>query len=251
MMVKYLFSIFLLCSYAVAVENPYKTLPSNEKLNILVNYFVNEELKNLKPVKPLKEKLKDDDVNLEPIKYEQYFNYIQRIKAIRESRAEEQKKIDEKYQGQLAFYNRKLNKLKKVYDDPQNFNPILQRSINKAFKVVYGKPTFQSIEYNENKDEFQAKLAAKNIYKMDSFVPKNIYFRISKSDIDSFFTNYENSQITVLFEYSNNVLIYNSIIFKYNDTFYKGVFVDKKDDKIKLNIKINDDIFRLEKIEKI
>ncbi len=251
MMMKNLLLIFMIVSSVVAIENPYKTLPSNEKLNILVNYFINEELQNLKPVKPIKEKLKDDDANLEPIKYEQYFNYIQRIKAIRESREDEQKKIDEKYQGQLAFYNRKLNKLKKVYDDPQNFNPILQRSINKAFKVVYGKPTFQNIEYDENNDEFQAQLTTKNIYKMDSFSPKKVYFKISKSDVDSFFSNYENSQITVLFEYSNNVLIYNSIIFKYNDTLYKGVFVDKIDDEIKLDIKINDDIFRLEKIEKI
>jgi len=251
MMIKYLFLIFLITSFVEAIENPYKTLPSNEKLNILVNHFLNEELQNLKPVKPIKEKLKDDNANLEPIKYEQYFNYIQRIKAIQESREEEEKKLDEKYQGQLAFYNRKLNKLKKIYEDSINFNPILQRSINKAFKVVYGKPTFQSIEYNENKDEFQAKLVAKNIYKMDSFVPKNVYFKISKSDVDSFFTNFENSQITVLFEYSNNVLIYNSIIFKYNNNLYKGIFVDKIDDEIKLNIKINDGIFRLEKIEKI
>ncbi len=107
MIVKFIFFILLWSSYSLAVVNPYKSLPVNEKINVMVNYFLNEELNNLKPILPQKEKLQDDDANLEPIKYEQYFNYIQRLKAIRESRVDEQKKIDEKYQGQVAFYNGK------------------------------------------------------------------------------------------------------------------------------------------------
>lgn len=249
MIIKYLFTIVFTSSYLFAVLNPYESLPTNEKINLMVNYFINEELKSLKPIKPVKEQLKDDEANLDPIKYEQYFNYIQRIKAIRESRVEEQKKIDEKYQGQLAFYNRKLKKLKKVYTDEKNFKPILQRSINKAFKVVYGKPKFKSVKYDERDDAFVAKIVVEDIYHIDSFVPKEVYFRILQSDLDSFFTDYNESQINVIFEYSNNVLIYNSIIFKYKENRYKGIFIDEKNDKIKLNIKINDDIFRLEKIE--
>ena len=249
MIVKFIFFILLWSSYSLAVVNPYKSLPVNEKINVMVNYFVNEELNNLKPILPQKEKLQDDDANLEPIKYEQYFNYIQRLKAIRESRVDEQKKIDEKYQGQVAFYNGKLKNLKKFYEDSENLAPIIEKSINKAFKVIYGKPKFQSIKYDENSDSFLAKLGVEDIYRVDTFIPKEVYFRISKSDLDSFFNNYHEAQINVLFHYSNNLLNYNSIIFKYNETTYKGIFTNENNGQIKLNIKINDDIFRLEKIE--
>jgi hypothetical protein len=248
MITKFIFLSFILTSYTLAVMNPYKNLDSNEKINIMVNYFLNEELKSLKPVIPPKEQLKDDDANLDPVKYEQYFNYIQRLKAIKESRILEQKKLDEKYEGQIAFYNGKLKNLEKFYDNPKNLNPIIQRSINRAFKVIYGKPNFDSVKYDEKNDEFKANLIAEDIYKIDSFIPKIVYFKISKSDIDSFFTKYQESDINVIFEYRNNLLIYNSIIFKYNDNTYKGVFIGETNDQIKLDIKINDDIFRLEKI---
>jgi hypothetical protein len=141
-----------------------------------------------------------------------------------------------------------LKNLEKFYDNPKNLNPIIQRSINRAFKVIYGKPNFDSVKYDEKNDEFKANLIAEDIYKIDSFIPKIVYFKISKSDIDSFFTKYQESDINVIFEYRNNLLIYNSIIFKYNDNTYKGVFIGETNDQIKLDIKINDDIFRLEKI---
>lgn len=248
MIMKFIFLSLLFISYAFAVMNPYQTLDTNEKLNVMVNYFLNEELRSLKPPLPIKDQLQDDDANLDPIKYEQYFNYIQRLKAIRESRIEEQKKIDEKYQGQIAFYNSKLKNLKKFYENQKNLDPIIQKSVNKAFKVLYGKPTFESVAYDEKGDSFIAKLSVEDIYHIDKYIPKEVYFRISKSDLDSFFTHYQESQINVVFEYSNNLLIYDSIIFKYKDTTYRGIFVSEKIDKIKLDIKINNDIFRLEKI---
>jgi hypothetical protein len=249
MIVKFIFLIILFSSYALAVMNPYESLPANEKINAMVNYFVNEKLESLKPILPQKDILKDDDANLEPIKYEQYFNYIQRLKAVKESRVQEQKKIDEKYQGQIAFYNGKLKNLKKFYQDAKNLDPIVQKSINKAFKVIYGKPKFNSVKYEERSDSFLAKIGVVDMYHLDTFVPKEVYFRVSKSDLDSFFINFQQSQINVLFDYSNNLLNYSSIIFKYNETTYKGIFTDENNDQIKLNIKINDDIFRLEKIE--
>jgi len=238
-----------LSSYSLAIIDPYKSLPADEKLTIMVNYFLNEELKNAKPHLPKKEKLKDDEASLEPIKYEKYFNYIQRLKAIRESRKAEQQKIDEKYQGQIAFYNGKLKNLKRYYRSENNLAPIIQKSINKAFTVVYGKPKFQSIKYNESNDFFVAQLGTQNIYGIDSFIPKEVYFRISKNDLDSFFDDYEESKIYVQFTYSNNLLNFKSILFKYNGTIYHGVFTNENNNKIKLNIKINDDIFRLEKTE--
>jgi len=249
MIVKFIFFIVLLSSYSLAIIDPYKSLPADEKLTIMVNYFLNEELKNAKPHLPKKEKLKDDEASLEPIKYEKYFNYIQRLKAIRESRKAEQQKIDEKYQGQIAFYNGKLKNLKRYYRSENNLAPIIQKSINKAFTVVYGKPKFQSIKYNESNDFFVAQLGTQNIYGIDSFIPKEVYFRISKNDLDSFFDDYEESKIYVRFTYSNNLLNFKSILFKYNGTIYHGVFTNENNNKIKLNIKINDDIFRLEKTE--
>lgn len=231
------------------VENPYHNLSAEEKLNIMINYFINEELRALKPSLPQKEQLKDDDANLDPIKYEQYFNYIQRLKAIRESREAEQKKIDEKYQGQIAFYNGKIKALQRAYTKEENFLPLLAQSINKAFKVVYGTPTLQNLTYDEKNQIVQGELVALDIYKIEKFTPKNITFEMSKEDFQRFMKQDEALEVRVVFSYSNNLLNYESIIFTYNNRVYHGSFGKDFNKAVKLNIKMNDDIFRLEKIE--
>jgi len=248
MILKYILLFTFVSSYLFAVINPYENLDSNEKINVMVNYFLNEELTKLKPEKPIKEKIKDDDTNTNPIKFESYFSYIERLKAIRESRITEQKKIDEKYEEQIAFYNSKLKKLQRFYNDKKNLKPILQRSINKAFKVIYGDPKITHIQYNKNNNAFVGQLVAENIYYIDNFPPKNIYFSLLKSNLDTFFTRYNKAKVDVVFDYSNNLLTFKSIQFRHNNNLYKGIFKNNKDKNIKLNIKINDDIFRLEKI---
>lgn len=248
MILKYILLFILMSSSVLAVMNPYKNLNSTEKLNVMVNYFLNEQLKRLKPAKPTKEKLKDDGANLNPIKYESYFQYIQRLKAIRESRIAQQKKIDEKYEEQIAFYNSKLKILQKIYSDKKALNPILEKNINKAFKVIYGDPKIAHIQYDKSNDTFTGQLVALDIYHIDNFLPKDISFRVSKNDLESFFTRYNEAQVDVVFNYENNLLTFKSIIFKYNNHLYKGCFINKNDENIKLKIKINDDIFRLEKI---
>jgi len=246
MILRVLFIISLLCISIMA--NPYEDLDKNIKLNVMVNYFLNEAIQKQLPPKPIKEELQDDGAILDPIKYEQYFNYIQRLKAIRESRIDEQKKIDEKYAGQIAFYNSKIKNLEKFYKKSENLNPLLQNSINKAFKVVYGKPKLKEPKYNETTGEFEVLLYAQKIYNVDIFTPKKVLFKISKGDLDSFFDEYSDAFVNVVFGYDKNLLIYDGIIIRYKSKDYKGVFVDEVNNKIKLNIKINDDIFRLKKL---
>jgi len=248
MILKYILLFLLMSSSVLAVTNPYKNLDSTEKLNVMINYFLNEQLKRLKPVKPTKEKLKDDGANLNPIKYEAYFQYIQRLKAIRESRIAQQKKIDEKYEEQIAFYNSKLKILQRVYRDKKELNPILQKSVNKAFKVIYGDPKIAHIQYNKSHNTFTGELVALDIYHIDNFLPKDISFKVSKNDLDSFLTQYNEAVVDVVFSYSNHLLTFKNIVFRYNNHLYQGFFTDKRNEKIKLNIKINNDIFRLEKI---
>lgn len=240
--------LLLVPIYLFSIVNPYENLDTHEKLNIMVNYFMNEEIKKNKPELPIKRKLKDDGASLDPIKYELYFSYIQRLKAIKESRAEEQKSIDVEFAGKIGFYNGKLKALKEHYQNKKNIYPILQESINKAFKVVYGKPVFFDIVYNSEINLLSAKLNTINLYDVDKYIPKDLELFIYKGIREDFLQNYALSDIRVRFDFDGENLIYKDVIFYFKENEFIGKFRKQSSEKIKLNIKINNDIFRPIKI---
>jgi len=240
--------LLILPVYIFALSNPYRSLDKNEKLNIMINYFINEEIKKNKPEIPVKRKLKDDGATLDPVKYELYFSYIQRLKAIRESRAEEQKSIDVEYAGKIGFYNGKLKSLKEYYHDKKNLHPILQKSINKAFKVVFGKPIFKDIVYKNDINLLSAKLESLNLYNIDTYNFKELELFVYKGIREDFIENHFLSDIKVRFTYDGKYLFYKDVIFVFKDHEFIGKFINTTNEKIKLDIKINDDIFRPIKI---
>jgi len=246
-MIKYLFVILILLLNLQA--NPYKELDSAIKLNLMINYFLDVELKKIVPQKPTKDKIQDDGLSLDPVKYERYYNYIQRIKAIHESRAHEQKDIDEKYAGKVGFYNGKLKVLKRFYAKDKNLNRLLAISINKAFKVVYGNPKLKDIRYNQEDNLIYGMLYVEDIYGIDNFDDKKIQFNIEKDKVDEFLKIYKKSKVKVQFDYKKNKLSLINALILIDKKEYKVNFMDKINKKIKLDIKINDDIFRLIKIE--
>jgi len=237
--------------YLFSLSNPYTDLPTNEKLNVMLNHFLQLSLENTRPNLPQKKLLKDDGATLDPVKYELYFNYIQRLKAIRESRAKEQLKIDEDYLGKLGFYNGKLKALKKIYSKDENLYPLLQESINKAFKVVFGKPKFTSIVYNDEINRLEAKLSTIKIYNVADFNPLDLELFVYKGIRNEFIKYHNESDIKVRFDFDGEYLIFKDVIFKFNENEYVGEFLGSEQRKIKLNIKINDDIFQAVKIGEI
>jgi len=234
--------------YLFAVVNPYSSLDKDEKLNVMVNHFLNLSLENIKPPLPVKSKLKDDGATLDPVKYELYFSYIQRIKAIRESRAEAQLVIDEDYIGKIGFYNGKLKSLKKFYTKKENLYPLLAQSVNKAFKVVYGKPSFSNIVYDEDTNVLKADLTTTDIYKVSKYDSHKLELFVNKSIRDNFIQNHKNADIKVRFTFDGEYLIYKDVLFMFNDDEYIGNFLSNSKKQTKLNIKINDDIFQAIKI---
>lgn len=236
--------VLLIPFYLFAISSPYDSLAANEKLNVMINHFLNISLENIKPPLPKKRALKDDGATLDPVKYELYFSYIQRLKAIRESRAEEQLTIDEDYIGKIGFYNGKLKSLKKFYDKEENLYPFLEDSINKAFKVVFGKPTFSDIIYDNEINLLKANLNSVDIYKVADFKPQKLELFVYKGIRDDFIKNNHESNIKVRFDFDGTYLMYKDVLFTFKDNEYIGNFINLPNKKIKLNIKINDDIFR-------
>ena len=236
--------IVLVPFYLFAISNPYKSLPTNEKLNIMINHFLNLSLENIKPPLPKKRALKDDGATLDPVKYELYFSYIQRLKAIRESRAEEQLIIDEDYIGKIGFYNGKLKSLKTFYNKEENIYPLLADSINKAFKIVFGKPSFSDISYNEDVNILKGNLTSIAIYNVADFESQELELFIHKGIRDDFIKYHKESNIKVRFHFDGTYLEFKDVLFTFKDNEYIGNFLNLVNKKIKLDIKINDDIFR-------
>lgn len=241
---KKLLLIFLTPFYLFAMSNPYTSLDRNEKLNVMINHFLNLSLENIKPPLPQRRALKDDGATLDPVKYELYFSYIQRLKAIRESRAEEQLIIDEDYIGKIGFYNGKLKSLQKDYSQKENLYPLLKDSINKAFKIVFGKPIFTDIVYDNEINLLQANLNSVDIYNVANFEPLKLELFVYKGIREDFMKYHNESNIKVRFNFDGTYLIFKDVLFTFNDNEYIGNFLNPVNKKIKLNIKINDDIFR-------
>ena len=241
---KKLFLFLLIPFYLFAMPNPYSSLDQNEKLNIMINHFLNLSLENIKPPLPVKKPLKDDGATLDPVKYELYFSYIQRLKAIREGRAEEQLIIDEDYIGKIGFYNGKLKSLQKFYAEEKNLYPLLKDSINKAFKIVFGKPIFSDIVYDHDINLLKANLNSIDIYKVSDFAPQELELFVYKGIRDDFMKFHNESNIKVRFDFDGTYLIFKDVLFTFKDNEYIGNFLNPSNMRIKLNIKINDDIFR-------
>ena len=149
--------------YLFAVQNPYTQLNIDEKLTILTQHFLDEQLQSKLPPKPVKEKVKD----LSPInqlQYERYYNYIQRVKAITEDREKEEKDLQSKYEADIWYYNNKVKTLRQYYSKTNNLLPLLNTSINKSFKVFFGKPTITKPEYDRlNKNAFKKREEGHNL----------------------------------------------------------------------------------------
>ncbi len=227
-------SIFVLLSYA----NPYKNISVDERLVLFTNYFINESLKNKLPPKPVRAKPKEDEYNYEPTKHELNYNYVQRIKAIKESIKQEQKELNEKYRADLYRYNKKLEILHKKYGQYHNLYPIIQNSFNKALKVIYGKPV---LDLGIGKLGTQFFLDTQPIYSDNNFKSKAIIF--NRAEEKRMFSFYQKCELDVTFEYDQQSVLYDEVICRYNQKEYRGKIVDEDNEKIKLKIKINDDIF--------
>ncbi|MEA3554622.1 MAG: hypothetical protein U9R39_09550 [Campylobacterota bacterium] len=242
--------ILILCFpiFLYAVSNPYTELKIDEKVNLLVNFFLNKELKNIIPKEPIKESIKDDSP-INPIKYELYFSYIQRLKAINDSRAQEQKDIDEKYAGKIGFYNGKLKTLKKYYNKEENLHPILQNSFNKVYKILYGKPKLKDVSFDPLTKKVTATVWVGSIYGYLKWDEKKITIDIPEDIRDIFIEENRMSKIFLNYDFTNNILKLKNLTILYDEKLYKANFVNKINKSIKLVIKINDDIFRLVKIE--
>jgi|GEM_PF-2472342 len=242
--------ILILCLpiFLYAVDNPYTKLKVDEKVNLLVNYFVNKELKAIIPPKPIKESIKDDSP-INPVKYELYFSYIQRLKAINDSRIEEQKSIDEKHAGKIGFYNGKSNRLKLFYEKEENLHPILQNSFNKVYKILYGKPKLKNLKFNKQSGKITATVWVDSIYNYQKWKEQEIDIEIPLGVRDIFVDQYRTARVYINFDYKNNLLKIKDLTVLFNKKSYKAIFINNINDSIKLVIKINDDIFKFARIE--
>ena len=242
--------LILLCLplFLFAINDPYKELNVDEKINLLVNYFLNKDLKKIVPPKPIKESIKDDSP-INPVKYELYFSYIQRLKAINDSRKEEQQNIDEKYAGQIGFYNGKLKKLKKHYDKEENLHPILQNSFNKVYKILYGKPKLKDVKYDKTINKITATVWVESIYDYMNWKERKITIEMPSNIKDIFIDKNRMSKILINYEYKDNLLKIKDLSITFNEKIYKANFINQINNTIKLVIKINDDIFKFIKIE--
>ncbi len=241
---KYIFIIFFIISSLYGYTNPYTDLTIDQKLSIMINYFIQRKIKDQLPKKPIKEKL-NDNAPIKIIKYERYYNYIQRLKHLKEDRKNKRLKIEQKYKEEIQQYNKKILKLKQFYQNKKNFEPLLNQAINNSFKILYGKLTI-SKPYIKNKMLY-AQLKTIPIYKNSyKFIKTIKIINIDKKLYNYFIEYYRVISILVNFNYNpkTNILKYKDISIMLNDTKYSAIF-QTNTQIYKLNITLDKNIFKL------
>jgi hypothetical protein len=235
--------MILILSVTVLFANPYKSLDTQTQLSIMINHFLTEEVKGILPPKPKKEKYVQEDFDPNPGQYERYYNYIQRLKAMEQTKKEALQKIDEKFRGKAAYYNGKVDVIKNEYQDIKKLSPLLQKAINNSFKVVYGKPYVS--EFINKEGYVKATLQAKKIYSFDNELDLEVNFDNTIKSLHQ----YKKYPAIVDFTYDGEYLQIADVKIVINDKIYFAKLKNENNGKIKLKVKINDDIFQKIKIE--
>lgn len=235
------FIIFVIPFYLFGFENPYKALSFDEKFNVVFNYFLNEELKLQLPQKPEMKKIEELG-EIEKNDYERYYNYIQRVKFLNEQHAEEKRKALEVFQGEAGYYNGKIANLKNHFLKEGNLDHIIQNGVNKTFKVFYGNPFIKDPTLYQGK--IKVTFLNQTFYGYDYKFNEDVLIDIPQTDQENFFNKYKGAKVKGVFKKENEYLVLNGIEIDFEDKIYKGVFLDNINFKVKLDIKINNDIFQ-------
>lgn len=233
--------IFLIPLYLFALQNPYKSLKFDEKFNLLMNHFLNEELRTVLPQKPVIAEVEPLG-QIEKQDYERYYTYVQRVKFLKEEKQREKDQAREEYEGKVGYYNGKISNLEKYYLEQNHIDEIIGHSINKTLKVFYGNPKIKDLTLKDEK--IKATLYNKNFYGYNYSIQKDVLLDIPSSLQERFWNRYKSAKIKVVFERVKDTIFVKNIDVIFDAKNYKGIFLDKVDLQIKLNVKINDDIFR-------
>jgi hypothetical protein len=228
---------------SIVWANPYKTLDIDTQLSIMVNYFIGEQIKKELPEKPVKQKYIPEEVDLNPGKYERYYNYIQRLKAIEQTEKEALAKIEEKFRGKASYYNGKLHSIRSSYEDKKKLEPLLKKALNNAFKVVFGKPIIQDFQMDGS--FAGATLSAIPLYQLENSLKLKVLFdpKLFEQKLD------DRYYADVSFEKKEYTFVIDTVTIKVDGKKYKGKIKNKNNATFKLKVKINDDIFQKIKLE--
>jgi hypothetical protein len=231
---------FFICSLWA---NPYKTLDHDTQLFIFTNHFISEQIKEELPQKPVKERYIPEDIDLNPGKYERYYNYIQRLKAIEQTKKEAIAKIEQKFQGQASYYNGKIDSIKNHYQEGKNLEPLLKKAFNNAFKVVFGKPIVE--DFQKEQMSTSAQLKAVSLYQLDNTMDLKVLFdqELLKKKLSQHY------EAIVHFKRDGDIFTIDEVAIEVDGKTYRGKIKNKNSASFKLEVKINNDIFQKIKLE--
>jgi hypothetical protein len=228
--------------YLFGIQDPYEKLDINEKANLIANYFFNKELKRKLPPKPEREKVEKLG-NIKAIKYEQYFAYIQRVKALKRAKDEENQKADEKFEGEVGYYNGNMKTLYKHYKKYENKRPMIQNSINKTLKALFGKLRLSKLNLIIDTRDIEAKLFTEDLYGLDYIFEYDVVIDVPIKEQENFINRYRSSKVVVSVDYTDNILTFKDFVVNFEGKTYKGKFKEKVDKKLEFDIKIDEKLF--------
>lgn len=241
-MIKY-FVLLFTPFYLFALYNPYLEIDKKDKVNILINYFINESIKKVLPLKPIRDKKIDNSI-IKKVKSEEYFAFIQRVKNIKEKREKDKILFDKEYKEKIERYNSKIDKLKEFYSKDKNIEKLLENSFNKSFIIVYGKPRLQNIYFNNRNNKVMGKLFIENIFTSNDWGINDIFIDVPKKLKDRLLKYYQIAKARLEFDYKNNIAILKGIKIYLDREVFNGTFVKNIDYKIKIKIKIDKTLFK-------
>jgi len=241
-MIRY-FIFLLIPFYLFALNNPYKEINQKEKLNILINHFVNNEIVKVIPAKPVRDKVVDNSV-IKRIKSEEYFAFIQRVKLIKEKRAKEKLLLDKEYEEKVKKHNNKLDELEEFYSKKENIDKLLQEGFNKSFTIVYGKPKLKDVYFETSQNKIIATLYIANIFSFDEWGDRKVIVDVPTKLQKRFLDYSRSAKGRLYFDYKNNIAILKGVKIYFDKHIFDGKFIENISYKVKIKLKIDKKLFK-------
>jgi len=197
-----IFNTFLTAS----IINPYKNINNSDKINALVEYFIQEEINRLpRPPKELK---------IEKSMFEK--------KTAFEIRAQKKQK---QYDIDIKNYQKQINNIKKQVN---------KTALKKAITVVYGIPRKKGkLEYDSESEHFFTKIQFKN------GKTQKIAIKVPLGLAKKFHDNYDRIRPQAVYSHDKSNLTLKGINYTFNEKSYEALLTDKayESDPIAINIK--------------
>ncbi len=222
------------------IANPYQ-IKEEEKLTIVLNYLVKQELFGKQPQLPQKPQKPQIPSTEELIKgkYEKTADFEARVASAKQKRVRQIEILEKEYAKEVQSYNDEMKKITAEYNNQvaikqKNIKNITLNAMTKAYSTVYGEPYLEnSLKYDTENERFYGKIKSSK-----GGFSESVAIDVPIDKAENFEKNQKYLKTKVIFDYADEKLVLKKIVLENKNESYIAMVSDTnyKSENIKVAI---------------